>query len=178
MSTFNDTAEIYCTLTLRSAEQQGVADVSNAEVRRQAITGLVTLVVARKVAKNEGVTVNPTSYELTASQKAQLEKAFPRQDIEALGRVIQDSQENFALSIAIGEKVAGQTRTDANESALAQAGQAEVTKAFEANDVRFAPRFGLGRTMKPIADTGSLSAAEIDPEKPASDELPTAQRCS
>jgi hypothetical protein len=95
-----------------------------------------------------------------------------------LNKAIEESQEVSEIAIALAEKQTGQKRTAANESDLAQAGQAAITKAFPANDVRFAPRFGLNNSMKPVSDTGSLSAAPVDLNQPTEEELPAAQRCS
>lgn len=178
MTTFDETAEIYCTLTLRSAGQQGVATVSNAEVRRQAITDLVTAVVARKLAAIKGVTPKPQVYELTAEQRQQVAAAFPGDDIDAVSAAIENSQEIVAISGALGAQSTGQAKSEANEAQLVQIGQAAILKAFPDSDVRFAPRFGLSDTMKPLSSTGSLSVAEIDLEQPTEDELPAAQRCS
>lgn len=177
MKTFEDTARIYCTLTLKSAQQQGIATVSNAEVRRQAVSDLVTIVVARKLAKKEGVVPSPMSYGLTGTQRAQIAEAFPDDDA-AVSTAIERSQEIYATSVALGEELTGQQRSAENEADLAQAGQAQILTAFSANGVRFDPRFGLSAKMKPLADTGSLSVAEVDLEKPTENELPTAQRCS
>ena len=176
MKTFDDTAKIYCTLTARSAAQQGVTAVDNADIRRQAITDLVTVVVARDVAAFKGVTPKPRAFELTPSQQQQITEAFPSNGDE-VGAVIEDSQEISAIAIGLGEQSTGQTRTPENEADLAQIGQAAILKAFSDHDVRFAPRFGLSDSMKQLSPTGSLSVAEVDLEKPAGGELPAAQRC-
>lgn len=178
MKTLNDTAAVYCTLTLASAQQQGVTTVPNSDVRRQAVTSLVSMVVARKLAKDKGIEVEPSRYDLTTSQEQQIAKAFPKDDAEKIGKAIEDSQEVSEIAIALGETSTGEKRTDTNEADLAQAGQEEITKAFADNGVKFAPRFGLDATTKAISDTGSLSVAQVDLDKKSEDELPAAQRCS
>jgi len=179
MKTLDKTAEAYCTLTLASAKSQGATVPGNADVRRQTVTTLVSLVVARKLAKQEDVTPKPTEYELTTQQEDQISKAFPDDDADELKKLIEKGQELSAISVALGEKSTGQARTADNVSQLAAAGQAEITKAFKANDVEFSPRFGLSdTTAKTVADTGSLSVAPSDLGDDKPDALPKAQRCS
>lgn len=177
MKSLDVTAKSYCELTLRSATQQGVSAVSNADMRRQAVTGMVTLMVARKLAEEQGVTPKPSTYELTDEQKSQVAAAFPKGDHDALNQVIEDSQETYEIAVALGERSTGDQRTDANVDTLAQAGQAQITKTFSDYDVSFSPRFGLSKSSKQIADTGSLSVP-VSADKVAAAELPPAQRCS
>ncbi|KRC66297.1 hypothetical protein ASE12_16970 [Aeromicrobium sp. Root236] len=178
MKTLDKTAEAYCTLTLASAKSQGATVPGNADVRRQTVTTLVSLVVARKLAKQEDVTPKPAEYELTTQQEDQISKAFPDDNADELKKLIEKGQELSAISVALGEKSTGQARTADNVSQLAEAGQAEITKAFKDNDVKFAPRFGLSNTTaKTVADTGSLAVAPSDGDDKA-DALPKAQRCS
>jgi hypothetical protein len=178
MKTLNTTAAAYCAVSLLSA--QGATPPDNAEVRRQAVTTLVSLVVARKLADEQGVTPKPSAYELTAAQEAQVAKAFQkRHDLAEINELIEQSQELSAISVALGEKSTGQLPTAENGPQLAQVGQAEVVKAFKANDVTFAPRFGLSNTTgKTVASTGSLSVAPVDLGENAPDQLPAAQRCT
>src|ERR1700712_1202889 len=68
MKSFDKTAKIYCTFDLASAKNNGATSPSNVEVRRQAISGIVTALVARKVAAAKGVTPKPQSYVLTGEQ--------------------------------------------------------------------------------------------------------------
>jgi hypothetical protein len=178
MTTLDSTAQVYCTLTLSAAQQQGTSNVSNLDIRRQAVVALVSTVVARKLAAEKGVVVKPSEYELTNTQRARVAKAFPKEDIGELEKAIEEAQEVSAIAIALAEKSTGQTRNSGNEAQLAQMGQEEITKAFKDNDVKFAPRFGLNSSSKAVSDTGSLSVAEVDLEKPTGDELPAAQRCS
>jgi len=177
MRTLDDAAVAYCTLTADAAGQQGVASVSNSAVRRQAIVGLVSLRVARDLAATEDLTIEPSAYELTASQRDQLTKAFPDSDIDDLAAAIEDSQEVSAIAVAVAEKQTKQQATVENEEQLAQAGQQAIVAAFADSDVRFAPRFGLSPSGRPRADTGSISVTPVDLEAPVDEELPRAQRC-
>lgn len=176
MTTLNKTAEAFCDLTVRSAEAQGATAPENADIRRQAVTTLVSLVVARKLAAEQGVTPKPSEYELTSAQEGQIAEAFPDSDLEQINRAIEDSQELSALSVALGAEALGQTRSPDNEAQLAEAGQAEITKAFGANEVKFAPRFGLDSTTKQVAATLSVSPADLGEAELA--ELPAVQRCT
>jgi hypothetical protein len=178
IKTLDSTAAAYCTLTAESARQQGVTSVSNAQVRRQAVVGLVSLVVARRLAASEDIKVDPSTYELTATQRDQLAKQFPSADVDDLGQAIEDSQEISAIAVALAVKQTGQEATPDNEEQLADAGQAAIIAAFPDNDVSFAPRFGLSPTGKMRADTGSVSVSPVDLEAPVDEELPQALRCS
>ena len=180
METLNETAGAYCALTLNAQKQQGVdpSAVSNLDIRRQAVTGLVSVVVARKLAASEGITIEPSAYEITDAERDRIAEVFPKDDVDAIVQAYEDNQELSAISIALAEKVTGQKQTDANAAQLAEAGQAAITDAFARNHVKFAPRFGLSGSGKPTTDTGSLSATPTDLEAPAAEELPDTQRCS
>lgn len=178
MRTLDSTAEAYCALTADAARQQGVTTVSNAQVRRQAIVGLVSIVVARELADDEGLDIAPSSYELTSSQRERLSSQFPRADADALAQAIEDSQEVSAIAVALAAKDTGQAATADTEAQLAQLGQATILKAFPSNDVKFAPRFGLAPSGDVRADTGSISVTPVDLEAPVDEELPVDQRCS
>src|SRR5690242_13927809 len=82
MDTLDRTATAYCTLTASAAKQQGITTVSGADVRRQAIVGLVSVRVARDLARSKGVTVDPASYELTPAQRDELASSFPGSDLD------------------------------------------------------------------------------------------------
>src|SRR5687768_10412802 len=78
MAKFDKTARVYCKLTLLSAKEQGVMSVPNSDVRRQTISDLVTILVARDLAKEEGITVDKKLYELTPDQVKEVGTAFPK----------------------------------------------------------------------------------------------------
>jgi hypothetical protein len=180
MKSLDKAAKAYCTLTLAGSQQQGATPPDNADMRRQAVLTLVSLVVARKIAEEEGITPKPSDYELTADQEKQVAKAFPKEDnLDEINKLIEQSQELSAISLALGEKITGQAATAENESQVGAAGQAEITKAFKANDVEFAPRFGLSNsTAKTVASTGSLSVSPADLGEDEPNQLPKAQRCT
>lgn len=179
MSTFDKTARTYCELTLLSARAQGVESVSNSQVRRQAISDLVTIHVARDLAKLKGITPDKQAYELTGAQKQEIKAAFPNDDAaENVVFALENSQEIAAIALALGEQLTGLTRTDENATTLAEAGQSEIQAAFKDHEVKISPRFGLSGTLREVGPTGSLSVAEIDFEAPAEDELPAEQRCA
>lgn len=179
MKKFDKTARIYCKLTLISAKEQGVTSVSNSDVRRQTISDLVTIHVARDLAEDEGITVDKRSYELTPDQVKEIGKAFPKgDDAEHVEFAIENSQEISAIAIALAEKSMGVTRTDENVGQLAEEGQGAILAAFKDHDVEFSPRFGLNGSLKEIGPTGSLSVTDVDFEAPTEDELPADQRCA
>jgi hypothetical protein len=178
MRTLDTTAEAYCTLTADAARQQGVTAVSNAQVRRQAVVGMVSLVVARDLAEREGIEIPSTAYELTSSQRERLTQEFPDADPDDLGQAIEDSQEVAAIAVALAVQQTGEQPTPENESQLAELGQSEILAAFASSDVKFAPRFGLDPAGEVRAETGSISVTPVDLEAPVDEELPAAQRCS
>lgn len=177
MSKFDKTARIYCKLTLLSAKEQGVMSVPNSDVRRQTISDLVTIHVARDLAEEERVTVDKQLYELSPDQVKELATAFPEgDDAEHVEFAIENSQEIAAIAVALAEKSTGETATDENSSQLAEVGRTAIIGAFKDHDVQFAPRFGLSSSLKEIGPTGSLSVPQT--EGPAEDELPADQRCA
>jgi hypothetical protein len=176
MKSLDKTAKVYCKLTLLSSQQQGGTTPGNADIRRQAIGGLVTVAVARKVAAAKGVTLKPQTYELTDVQREQVAKQFPS-DSDDVDQAIEDSQETSEIAIALAELSTGVVRTTDNESQLSAAGQAEIVKAFPTYHVHFAPRFGLNDKLKKVSSTGSLSVPDTKVHQPADSELPAAQRC-
>ncbi|MET0766283.1 MAG: hypothetical protein ABWY50_01435 [Aeromicrobium sp.] len=178
MQTLDSTAEAYCTLTADAAQQQGVTTLSNGQVRRQAVVGLVSVVVARSLAEREGIEIPRRAYELTASQRDQIAAEFPGADVDELGRAIEDSQEVSAIAVALAAQETGEQPSEENESQLAELGQSTILQAFPGHDVKFAPRFGLAPTGEPRAETGSISVTPPDLEAPTDQELPVAQRCS
>ena len=178
MDTLDRTASAYCTLTAQAARAQGITTVSNAEVRRQAIVGLVSLRVARDLAKAEDVTIGPDSYELTAQQRNELSKSFSGADVDELAQAVEDSREVSAIAVALAEKKTNQQATTENEAQFAELGQSEILAGFADRDVSFAPRFGLDSKGEQRAATGSVSVTPVDPESPVDEELPTALRCS
>lgn len=178
METLDRTAKVYCTLTLRSAQEQGATAPDNADLRRQAVTSLVSLVVARKLADDNGVSPKPSTYEITTVQESQIAKAFPQGDLGAIKQAIEESQELSEIAVALGADSTGETRTADNEAQLAEAGQAEITQAFGVNDVKFSPRFGFTSSAKAAPGTGSLSVSSVELDDADAKQLPAAQRCS
>jgi hypothetical protein len=178
MDTLDRAAAAYCTLTSAAAKQQGIAKVGNAEVRRQAIVGLVSLRVARDLAKDKGVRVEPSAYELTQAQRDDLTSSFPASNAGELASAIEDSREVSAIAVALAEQQTKQQATTENEAQFADLGQRAILDAFADSDVSFAPRFGLDARGQQRAETGSVSVTPVDLEAPVDEELPAALRCS
>jgi len=176
MKSLDKTAKIYCKLTLLSAQQQGGTAPGNADIRRQAIGGMVTVVVARKVAAAKGVTPEPQTYELTPAQRDQVAKEFPS-TADEVTKAIEDSRETSQIATVLGELSTGATATSDNQAQLAQVGDEQIIKAFSTYHVHIAPRFGLSDKLNKVASTGSLSVPDTKVHKTADSELPAAQRC-
>jgi hypothetical protein len=175
MKSFDDTAKIYCKLDLAAAKANGATSPTNAEVRQQAISGLVLVTVARKVAAAEGVAPKPQTYKLSGAQRDQVAKEFPSNADDVI-EAIEDSRESSEIAIGLAVKATGTTRSTDNESQLAEAGQAKIVKAFPKYHVHFAPRFGLNNQLKQVSTTGSLSVA--DTKLNTDKQLPVSQRCT
>ncbi|MCW2769780.1 MAG: hypothetical protein JWR27_1213 [Aeromicrobium sp.] len=180
MQQLDDATEVYCLDHLSQSAAQGASaePVSNVDLRRAAVVGLVSIEIARKLAADEQITVKPTEYEVPDGDRSTVAKAFPGVDVDTAIQVIEDSRETVAIGIALAEKATGQQRTETNAAQLAQAGQAAIVKSFRSNDVTFAPRLGLSPSGTVRNGTGTLSVAPIDLEAPAAGELPDTQRCS
>ena len=179
MKTLDDAAEVYCIDQLLNAQQQGITAVSNADVRRQAVLGLVSLQVARDLARQDDLTIAAGSYRVPDGDRAAIAKAFKGVDVDTAVEVIEHSRETSAIAVALGAKASGQVPSEQNQAALAEAGQQQIAAAFADRDVHFAPRFALSPSGSARSDgTGSISVAPIDFEAPAAEELPAGQRCS
>lgn len=175
MKALDDVAKVYCVDAARNAQNTGGAAPDNAEIRRQAVTTLASLVVARKLAEQEGVTPKPSAYEIPDSADSEVAKAFPGIDVEVAKSAVEDSRELTRIASALGAKAAGQTPTEDNLAQLTEAGQALITQALQDEDVEFAPRFGLDGSGKQVASTLSVTPAGGEG---APDDLPAAQRCT
>jgi hypothetical protein len=173
MGRLDDTARVYCRLALLSAPEG--TPISNADVRRQAVTDLVFGVVARDLADEKGLRPRPTSYELKPDQRAEVAAAFPGDEIDQIVDVIVDSQRTFAIAELLGEQRVG--TPDADPAQVRTEGFALIQSELARRDVRFDPRFGIGRDGLQNAPTGSLSVP-AKKDAPDDKELPATQRCS
>lgn len=179
MSKFDQSARLLCEVSLRDAQSQGQKSLPNDQVRRQAIVNLVTVIVARDLAKQKGVTPNKSTYELPADQVASITKAFPKgSDAKAVESIYEDYNETVEIAIALGEQSTGLTRSDENQRQLVSEGQTAIQKAFKEHDVKFAPRFGLSGSLKDLGPTGSVSVSKVRLDAPNETELPLTQRCA
>lgn len=180
MAKFDKTARVYCELELRiQAQSGGQTELPNAEVRRNAIRNLVTVIVARDLAKLKGVTPDKQTYQRPEAELKDIAKVFPKgDDAKTIKTLFENDAEIAAIAIALAEQSSGVARTDENQDQLFSEGQAAIQKAFKDHDVKFSPRFGLSDTLKDLGPTGSLSVAEVNFEAPTENELPAAQRCA
>ena len=178
MKTADEASTAYCKLSLSVAAQQGVKTLSSGDSRRQAITDLIMYAVAKKVEKQRGVAVNPTTYVLTNTQKAQIAQAFPRADLTQIGAAIERSQQTYSIIVALGQASTGEVMANDTKAAIEKAGQADILTAYKSSDISIDPRFGLNDLTQKIGDTGSLSIAEVAGAETDPARLPAAQRCS
>jgi hypothetical protein len=172
MDRADDVATVYCQLALLSSGPS--TPISNADVRRQAVTDLVVGVVASDMAEDAGVTPNPSSYEITRAQRKDIARTFPDSELDRVVDTINEAQRTYAIAEQLGARRVGDP--DAEAEQLRNRGleliQAEIAK----RDVRFDPRFGIARNGRQKAASGSLSVAVKAPA-PDQKELPVTQQC-
>lgn len=174
MSTLDDTARVYCEVTVRQAEQQqGVTAIDNADMRRQAVIDLVLARVAKGIADERDLNI-PTPIDLDPQQFVE---AFGAKRAPAVADALSNAQDLFNLFVVIGGNEAALAVTPANSADLAEAGRNLVVAAFPEHDVTFAPRLGLSDSGETNDDIGSLSVAPVDFEAPTPNELPGPLSC-
>jgi hypothetical protein len=173
MSRADDVATVYCQLTLLSAGQG--TPVGNADVRRQAVTDLVVGVVAREMADDANLTPNPSSYEITPAQRKDIAKEFPADQLDLVVDTLNDAQRTYAIADLLGARKIDDP--DAEAEQLRDQGLQLIQAEVARRDVRFDPRFGIGRDGTAKAPTGSLSV-EVKAPDPDQKGLPATQQCT
>lgn len=177
MDRADDIAEVYCLLAVRSS--QPGAPVSNADVRRQAVIDLALGVVAREIAAEKNLEPNPSDYELTGAQRAQVAGAFPGGQVDDIIDALGASQRTFAIARLLGEESLGpDAGPDADPERAQNAGLELIQDEVARRDVQFDPRFGIGSDGRQTARTGSLSVPVEAPGQPDQKGLPATQQCS
>ena len=173
MARADDVATVYCQLTLLSAGQG--TPVGNADVRRQAVTDLVVGVVAREMADDANLTPNPSSYEITPAQRKDIAKEFPADQLDLVVETLNDAQRTYAIADLLGARKIDDP--DAEAEQLRDQGLQLIQAEVARRDVRFDPRFGIGRDGTAKAPTGSLSV-EVKAPDPDQKGLPATQQCT
>jgi hypothetical protein len=173
MARADDVATVYCQLTLLSAGQG--TPVGNADVRRQAVTDLVVGVVAREMADDANLTPNPSSYEITPAQRQDIAKEFPAGQLDLVVDTLNDAQRTYAIADLLGARKIDDP--DAEAEQLRDQGLQLIQAEVARRDVRFDPRFGIGRDGTAKAPTGSLSV-EVKAPDPDQKGLPATQQCT
>jgi hypothetical protein len=173
MGQADDTAAVYCKLALASAPQG--TPISNADVRRQAVTDLVVGVVAREMAQEANVEPNPSTYEVTPAQRKEIAQAVADDELDAVIDAINASQHTFAIAEKLGAEQNDDPDADAEQ--LRQQGLQLIQAEVARRDVRFDPRFGIARDGTQKSATGSLSVPVEAPD-PSQEGLPATQQCA
>jgi hypothetical protein len=174
MERADDVATVYCRLALLTSPEG--TPISNADVRRQAVTDLVVGVVARDMADDENVTPNPSTYEITPAQRREIAQSFADDEIDSVVDAINASQRTFAIAELLGAE--GNNDPDAEAEQLRQQGIRLIQAEIARRDVRFDPRYGIARDGTQKAATGSLSVPVKAPDPSAQEGLPATQQCS
>lgn len=173
MSRADETARVYCRLAVLSSPDG--APISNADVRRQAVTDLVFGVVARELAAEKNLRPRPSSYELRPDQRKEVAAAFPDGEVDQVVDVIVDSQRTFAIAQLLGADKLDDP--DADPAQVRTEGFAVIQSELARRDVSFDPRFGIGRDGLQKAPTGSLSVP-VEESVPDEKGLPATQQCT
>jgi hypothetical protein len=172
MERADDVASVYCKLSVLSAAEG--TPIDNADVRRQAVTDLVVGVVARQMAKDANIDVNPSSYEITPAQRKEIAQSFPDSELDQVVQAINESQHTYAIAEQLGAREVDDP--DAEAEQLRDQGVRLIQAELARRDIRFDPRFGIKGDGTQKAPTGSLSVpvkAEADQEG-----LPATQQCA
>lgn len=172
----DETAQVFCRINLLSAQQQGVKELSNAEVRREAIRQMVLGVAADRVAERDDLSIPSSLTTLSSADRAQATQVVSDLDRDTVVRVLEDSQRLYAIVTALGEKQLGQKVDQQNQQQVQQAGRAVVEQELKKLTVRYAPRYGLDPDGTQEARTGSLSTTIESAD--TSKRLPDTQRCA
>lgn len=173
------TAAVYCEVALFSSAQSGAGGtVDNADVRRQAVSELVTGVVAEAVAERQELDVPRSAYVFTREQRDQVAEALPDVDVDEAVRVLEAGQRTYAIAERLGEIATGEETTEENASDIQEAGRAVLADALREADVSIDPRFGLGDDATQVATSGSLSVSSDVLEEDVPLVAPATQRCS
>ncbi|MGZ5370385.1 hypothetical protein [Aeromicrobium sp.] len=178
MGKADETATAYCELALAVASQQGNKAVGTSETRRQAVADLIAFTVAQRVAKERDLQIDPAGYTLTDEQKTQIDKTFPDADLEEITAAIERSRHTYAVVVALGEEATGKKLSEANTKEIEAAGQAEIVQVYKSTDISIDPRFGLDDLAQQVANSGSLSIAEVPDTAVDPAKLPASQRCT
>ena len=172
MSRADDVATVYCKLSLLSAPE--AAPIPNADVRRQAVTDLAVGIVADDMAEEAGLDPNPSSYEISRSQRNELAQTFEGSELDDVVATINESQRAFAIAELLGAEE--NDDPDAEPQQLQEQGLQLIQAELQRRELEFDPRFGIGDDLRQVANTGSLSVpveASTDPK-----ELPATQQCA
>ena len=173
MSQADDVAVVYCQLALASAPAG--TPISNADVRRQAVTDLVVGVVAREMADKANVSPNASDYEITPAQRKEIAQSVSDAELDPVIDAINASQRTFAIAELLGGQQ--NSNPDADAEQLRQEGLQLIQAEVARRDVRFDPRFGIAGDGTQKAATGSLSVPVEAPD-PSQEGLPATQQCA
>ncbi len=172
----DETAQVFCRINLLSAQQQGVEELSNAEIRREAIRQMVLGVAADRVAERDDLSIPSSLTTLSTEDRAQAVRAVRGLDRDTVIRVLEDSQRLYAIVTALGERQLGEKVDEKNQQQVQEAGRALVEAELKKLTVRYAPRYGLDADGTQEARTGSLSTTIETADSSA--KLPDTQRCA
>jgi len=173
MGQADDVAAVYCQLAVVTAPEG--TPISNADVRRQAVTDLVVGVVAREMADKANLKPIASDYEVTPTQRKEIARSVAEDEVDPVIDAINASQRTFAIAELLGAQQ--NDSPDAEAEQLRQQGLQLIQAEVARRDVRFDPRFGIAGDGTQKAATGSLSVPVEAPD-PSQEGLPATQQCA
>ena len=127
------------------------------------------------MADDADLTPNPSSYEITPAQRKDIAKEFPADQLDLVVETLNDAQRTYAIADLLGARKIDDP--DAEAEQLRDQGLQLIQAEVARRDVRFDPRFGIGRDGTAKAPTGSLSV-EVKAPDPDQKGLPATQQCT
>lgn len=152
----NDAAEAYCKLTLLEASQQGIEEILNAQLRRQAVADLIVAEVANQVAERDGLVI--PQVQVTQAELTQINEVLP-DDVDQVVATLERGRLLTSLAIQLGALAGGTSALNLAEAELYELGRQVLDREVAQAEVAVDPRFGLDADGIPVSDSGSLSVA-------------------
>ncbi len=171
MSEADSAAQTFCIVNI--AGQGGTGSFDNAEIRRQALTSLIIVKVAEKIAADRDIEVK-VPHDDRAEVEAFRDMLEPDQR-DGFDKIIEDNLRFGVIAVELGRD-SNPEITDENQ--LFELGMAELSTTMAGMDIDIDPRFAMSDMGEQIADSGSLSVASVNFDAPSVDERAIATQCT
>lgn len=170
IDTVDEAAEAHCNRSLA----EGAEPLSTVDARRQAIAGIIQVQLAKKLADEAGLELDPAEAKVAPEVRDQIAETFDAADVSGIEKVQERANETRAILTELGEDKTGDESQDAVE-----VGEKILQEAVNDSDISIDPRFGLqlDEQDEQMGLTGSLSVAQGDEEQRA-EQMAKSQQCS